>query len=79
MDFLSEFPLAELTFQEDAFPGQIRLRAFNLFIPLNDQDSGIPAAFFEFEIANTTSETVTYTLSGILANPLPRNNLHTIH
>ncbi|MCX6047355.1 MAG: GH116 family glycosyl-hydrolase [Chloroflexi bacterium] len=78
VDFQGEYPLAELTYHEDRFPGQVKLLAFNPLIPLNDQDSSIPAAFFEFSITNTTQETLTYTLAGVLANPLPANNLNTI-
>jgi non-lysosomal glucosylceramidase len=78
VDFTGEFPIARLDFVDDKFPGQVRLTAFNPFIPLNDFDSGLPAAFFEFEIENTTSESLVYTLLGTLSNPLPANNLHTI-
>ena len=78
IDFQGEYPLAELTFHDERFPGQVKLLAFNPLIPLNDKDSSIPAAFFEFSITNTTAETLTYTLAGVLANPLPANNLNTI-
>ena len=78
VNFRGEFPLAELTFNDETFPGEVRLLAFNPFIPLNDQDSGIPAAFFEISLTNTTADPLTYTLAGILANPLPANNLNTI-
>ena len=47
------------------------MTAFNPYIPLNDLDSSIPAAFFEIEIQNTTDETVTYTLCLSVQNPLP--------
>ncbi|MFN8489625.1 MAG: GH116 family glycosyl-hydrolase [Caldilineaceae bacterium] len=78
VDFRGEYPLAELTFNDDRFPGQVKLLAFNPLIPLNDKDSSLPAAFFEFSITNTTQEPLTYTLAGVLANPLPANNLNTI-
>ncbi len=78
VEFRGEFPLADLTFSGAKFPGKVSLTAFNPFIPLNDRDSGIPAAFFEFQVNNTTTKTITYTLSGTRANPLPRNNLNTI-
>jgi uncharacterized protein (DUF608 family) len=77
-DFYGAFPLAGIHFHEDTFPGEVRLRAFNPFIPLADVDSGIPAAFFEFEIHNTTADTLDYSLAGVLSNPLPANNLHTL-
>lgn len=44
--FQGEFPLANLSFADEDFPGKINLRAFNPFIPLNDRDSSLPAAFF---------------------------------
>lgn len=74
--FRGEFPIAELSFVDDTFPGSIRMMAFNPFIPLNAEDSGIPAAFFEIIVTNTTGDALTYTLAGTLANPLPAHNIH---
>jgi len=76
--FRGQFPIATLSFKDRAFPGSVRLTAFNPFIPLDDKDSGIPAAFFEIEVRNTTSATIAYTLAGTLANPLPANNLNSV-
>ncbi len=78
VSFRGEFPLAELTFHEDGFPGQAGLTAFNPFIPTNDRDSSIPAAFFEFRITNPTAEPLLYTLVGVLGNPLPANNINRV-
>lgn len=78
VDFRGEYPLAELTFHDGAFPGQVQLLAFNPLIPLNDLDSGIPAAFFEYRITNPTNEPIRYSLAGVLNNPLPANNLNTL-
>lgn len=77
-DFRGTFPIAELTFHDKRFPGQVTLEAFNPLIPLNPDDSGIPAAFFEFRLTNTTDAPLTYTLAGVLGNPLPANNLHRV-
>ena len=74
--FRGEFPLAEIQFLDAAFPGQVRLKAFNPFIPLNERDSGIPAAFFEIEVTNTSAQELDYTLVGALSNPLPSNNFN---
>lgn len=71
VDFRGEFPLAELSFYDDTFPGQIQLLAFNPFIPTNADDSGIPAAFFEFSLTNSSDTQLTYALAGALSNPLP--------
>jgi uncharacterized protein (DUF608 family) len=72
--FTGKYPLAEIDFADKRFPGKVKLLAFNPMIPLNDRESSIPAAFFEFSITNTTKETLTYTLAGVLCNPLPANN-----
>jgi non-lysosomal glucosylceramidase len=74
--FRGEFPLVEIVFEDDSFPGAVKLRAFNPFIPLNERDSSIPAAMFEIEVTNTGAQTVEYTLAGVLGNPLPANNIH---
>lgn len=70
-EFSGEFPLASMKFADPAFPGQIEMLAFNPFIPLNDKDSSIPAAFFEWELNNTTDVPITYTLCLSVGNPLP--------
>jgi non-lysosomal glucosylceramidase len=71
VDFRGEFPLAHLSYNDDSFPGQVQLSAFNPFIPTNADDSGIPAAFFEFSLTNTSDRPLTYALAGVLSNPLP--------
>lgn len=71
-EFRGEFPLANIKLQEPDFPGTVQLTAFNPFIPLNADDSGIPAAFFSYSVQNITSEPVEYTISASIRNP--RNN-----
>lgn len=71
-DFSVRFPYAEMNFSYEKFPGNIKMTAFNPFIPLNDADSSIPAAMFEFEIENTTDSTIDYTLCGALENTLEK-------
>ncbi|MCX6345052.1 MAG: GH116 family glycosyl-hydrolase, partial [Armatimonadetes bacterium] len=79
VDFLGEFPIAKLDFKgAPLFPGKVTLTAFNPFIPLNDIDSGIPGAFFDFEVTNTSAKTIKYSLIGALGNPLPANNINII-
>ncbi|CAM3272204.1 GH116 family glycosyl-hydrolase [Paenibacillus lupini] len=70
-EFRGEFPLAGMTFADPSFPGRVELLAFNPFIPLNDQDSSIPAAFFEWEIENSSEEPITYTIGLSVGNPIP--------
>jgi len=78
VEFRGEFPIAELSYVDDTFPGQVSLVAFSPLIPTNDHDSSLPAAFFDFSVTNTTSEALTYSLVGVLCNPLPANNINTV-
>jgi non-lysosomal glucosylceramidase len=61
--FQGPFPIAQIEYKDSAFPGSIQLRAMNPFIPMNDRDSSIPAAFFQFELENNTQECLEYTLA----------------
>lgn len=74
--FNGRYPFAKLYFKGAPFPAKITLEAFNPFIPLNDKDSSIPAAFFEFSITNPTEQTITYTVAGTLGNPLTDSSVH---
>ena len=47
------------------------MEAFNLFIPGNDLDSSIPCAFFDWNICNTTDQTIDYTLAFSCGNAFP--------
>ncbi|MBM7568628.1 GH116 family glycosyl-hydrolase [Paenibacillus sacheonensis] len=72
--FRGEFPLAEMTFAEPAFPGRVRLTAFNPFIPLREDDSSLPAAFFEWELENTDDAPIAYTVCLSAGNPFAVEN-----
>lgn len=67
--FDGRFPIASIDFDDPHFPGKPTLTAFNPFIPRNDRDSGIPAAFFELTVVNTTDRPLTYTAVFALKNP----------
>ncbi|MDQ6418778.1 GH116 family glycosyl-hydrolase [Paenibacillus sp. LHD-117] len=74
--FKGEFPVAEMTFEEPAFPGRVALTAFNPFIPLQEDDSSLPAAFFEWEIENTNDEPTTYMICLSAGNPIPTKKVY---
>lgn len=61
--FKGTFPIAELVFSDPHFPGSVTMTAFNPFIPLDADASGMPAAFFEIELENPTAAPVTYTVA----------------
>lgn len=66
--FNGKFPIAELSFEDDDFPAEVILTAFNPFIPLNADDSSIPAAFFDIAVKSRV-EGVKYTVMLSVRNP----------
>ena len=70
VEFLGNFPIAQMTFSDDSFPGEVKLIAFNPLIPLDSDASSLPAAFFEVEFINTTDEDLEYTVALNMNNPL---------
>lgn len=69
VEFDGSFPIATLRFTDTDFPGAIKMTAFNPLIPGADDDSSIPAAFFEIEVQNTSSCAVDYQVAFSCANP----------
>ncbi len=67
--FEGNFPMATLTFSDEDFPAVIRLKAFNPFIPHDDFNSSLPAAFFTWEIENITDEPVEFAIACTVCNP----------
>ena len=67
-DFCGEFPFARLTFTDKHFPAPVAMTAFNPLIPLDEDASSIPAAFFEIEITNPLEEAVTFTAALTVRN-----------
>lgn len=76
--FDGEFPIATVSFADEDFPAEIKLTAFNPFIPLDDRNSSIPAAFFELEIENSTENALEYQVALSVQNPYPvcQNSAH---
>lgn len=63
------YPLAQVRYRDSHFPGEVLLRAFNPFIPLNDHDSSLPVALFDLEIQNPTDSSLHYTAAFSCGNP----------
>ena len=73
LEFNGEFPIATLDFKDDYFPGNIKMTAFNPFIPLDSKNSSLPAAFFEIEVENTTHEPIQYQIAFTVTNPYKKS------
>ena len=64
------YPSADIYYHDPDFPGRVRMNAFSPFIPSNDKDSSIPAAFFEFTLRNTNDIETKYTIALSCTNPV---------
>lgn len=86
--FTGQFPLAQIDYDDADDPFRVRMTAFNPFIPLNEDDSSLPCALFEFEVWNRSPEALDVSVAGILTNPhikgavnrkLEADGCHAIH
>ncbi|MBQ7896930.1 MAG: hypothetical protein IJ323_00755 [Clostridia bacterium] len=66
--FDGKFPIATISFEDKNFPAKIKLKAFNPFIPLDSDNSSIPAAFFDISVINNVKN-VKYTVLFSVRNP----------
>ena len=67
--FTGEFPIAVLSLEDPGFPAKMTLTAFNPLIPLDEDSSSLPAAFFEVTFENTAPETLDFTAALSVCNP----------
>ncbi|HVO54043.1 MAG TPA: GH116 family glycosyl-hydrolase [Solirubrobacterales bacterium] len=63
-----EYPFAWIDFSDDQLPVEVGLEAFTPFVPLDADDSGIPAAVLRYRVKNRSDRPVDVTIAGSLAN-----------
>jgi non-lysosomal glucosylceramidase len=68
VEFIGEYPIAELRYVDDDVPVKISLEAFCPMIPLNSRDSGLPCAIFVFTVENTSDARADVAILGALQN-----------
>jgi len=66
--FKGHFPFATVQFRDPDVPVRVTLEAFNPFVPLNADDSGIPVAILVYRLKNVSGRAVSATLFGNLSN-----------
>lgn len=76
--FENAFPFAVLTFRDPDFPAVVTLTAFNPFIPLDSENSGLPVAFFNLSVSSCAPG-VRFSAAFSLQNPygISRNEAFT--
>jgi uncharacterized protein (DUF608 family) len=66
--FEAGYPVATVRYIDKALPLEISLRAYSPFIPLNEEDSGLPATVLSFSFKNRGTATVKVGVAGWLEN-----------
>jgi uncharacterized protein (DUF608 family) len=66
--FRGQYPVAYVDYRDPALPVTVSLEAFSPFIPLNVDDSSLPATIMRYTVKNTGSESVEVELAGWLEN-----------
>ena len=68
VSFRGEYPIGIVEYADANVPVAVKLEAFSPFIPLNTDDSSLPATVFQFTVRNTSAAPVEATLMGELEN-----------
>jgi len=66
--FRGEYPRALIAYHDESIPVAVKLEAFSPFIPLNTEDSSLPATIMQYTVKNTSRKTVSVDLVGHLQN-----------
>jgi len=66
--FTGQYPVGTVEYRDPGVPVTARLEAFSPFVPLNADDSGLPATVLSFTLTNTSKAPVDLTLAGWLEN-----------
>lgn len=68
IQFLGQYPIAEVTYNDVDFPVKIKLEAFSPFIPLEVKKSMFPATVLNYTLTNTSDKNIKVDLKGWLDN-----------
>ena len=68
VSFRGEYPIGRVKYRDAAVPLGVTLEAFSPFIPLNTDDSSLPATVMQFTLENTSATLVEVALVGTLEN-----------
>jgi uncharacterized protein (DUF608 family) len=68
--FTGEYPIGYVSYRDKGCPISVGLEAFSPFIPLNVDDSSLPATILEFTISNGGPSEAEVELGGWLQNPV---------
>jgi uncharacterized protein (DUF608 family) len=76
--FEAGYPVGIVRYTDNALPVEITLHAYSPFIPLNEDDSGLPATILSFSFRNTGNTTIKITVTGWLENKVGIHSVYEI-
>jgi non-lysosomal glucosylceramidase len=68
ISFEGRYPIGRVTYRDKGCPVSVKLEAYSPFIPLNADDSSLPATIMSYTISNESGKTVKAEISGWLEN-----------
>ena len=68
ISFCGEYPVANIEYHDPQLPVSVALEAFSPFVPLNTDDSSLPATVLRYTVKNTSDAKVEVRLAGWLEN-----------
>lgn len=68
VSFEATYPVATVRYRHRSFPVEVALRAGGIFIPLDADNSGMPATVFDISIKNISGQPVVAAVAGWLEN-----------
>jgi non-lysosomal glucosylceramidase len=76
--FRGEYPFAWVELEDSRVPVRVTLEAFNPFIPLRPEESGIPAVVLRYRVRNLSAKPAKVTIAGSILNPIGYDGQGTI-
>jgi len=70
ISFEGRYPIGRVTYRDKSCPVRVELEAYSPFIPLNTDDSSLPATIMSYTLKNESGKTVTVEISGWLENAI---------
>jgi uncharacterized protein (DUF608 family) len=71
--FRGEYPIGYVDYRDSGCPLRVQLEAFSPFVPLQVDDSSLPATVMRFTLVNESSHRVTGDVTGTLENAVARS------
>ncbi|MHC4326086.1 MAG: GH116 family glycosyl-hydrolase, partial [Planctomycetota bacterium] len=79
VEFAGEYPLAIVRYADDASPVKVRMACSSPFIPLNAQDSALPATMLNIVVENVSDVNITVGIVGWLENAVLNDSARAVH